>query len=638
MLLSARMTVDHAFSRTLLALGLVSSLTLLASCTQEVQRRDWSTYTGPGAEHFQKAEVDPLDFTDPIEPFNRVSNGFNNAFVGAIKPVAHGYRVIVPKPLRDAVTRFGRNLLYPRRVLANLLQKHYEQAGNETKRFLLNSTVGVLGLFDVAKTRWGIEPSEEDFGQVLAWAGWQNSRYVCLPLYGPSTGRDTVGLVPDTVTDPASYYFPTRPILSFNEAAEYVDSFVRFARTTYDTYALLRLYWLLNRNRSITNYKFDEESGPAVQTLQALFLTYREPTFPEKLHRRRVHLGATGKELPYTYLLQPGGAAPIVFILPGMGAHRESTQALAIAELVYRNGYSFAIISSAFNWEFMRNASTAAVPGHGPADAHDSHIALDAVAGDLELRYPGRLGSRALLGYSMGAFHAFYIAAEEQDRDSALIKFDRFVTLDAPVRLAHGAKQLDAFFNTPLLFPDEERAGRMRAILSKGLQLGRGQFQPDRPIPFTETEARFLVGLSFRLTLQSVIYDSQERQDMGVLLTERHVLSRGAAYEEIFDYSMMEYAYAFVIPYYLERNPEIGGPEEVFALNDLRSIEGALRRSGKIRHVANHDDFLISEDDIRWLTQTLGEANTTFLPRGGHLGNLFKPEVQQQVLRALEIP
>ncbi len=622
--------------RAALAFQWVSGLLLIVSCAPQVRKRDWSVYDGPGAEHFHQEEIDALDFVDPIEPLNRTLTNFNDAvLLGVVEPISRGYRVIVPEPVRQAVTRFGKNLLYPRRVLANLFQGKFRKAGQETKRFLINTTVGGLGFFDVAASKYGIQTSEEDFGQVLAFAGWRPSRYLCLPFYGPSTGRDAVGLVPDNLTDPAFYFFPARLVMSFNEATDYVESHKRFTRTTYDSYALMRIYWLLNRDRYITNYEYEAATGPAVQTLQALFLTYHDETFPERIRTGRVPLAATGRDLPYSFVLQPRAAAPVVFILPGLGAHRESPHALALAEMVYREGFSVAIISSAFNWEFMERASTTAVPGHAPIDAHDVHAALDAVSHDLDRRYPDRIGSRLLLGYSMGAFHAFYIAVQEQQPESELIKFDRYVTLDSPIRLLRGAQQLDAYYNAPLAFPAVERPGRIKNILAKALELGRGELDPSAELPFTEVEAKFLIGLSFRMVLQSIIYETQKRHDFGVLRTKRTPFRRSAAYEEIFDYSFMEYMYAFVLPYYTKRDLSITSDRRLIELNDLRFFEDALRRSQKIRHVANADDFLLEPEDIDWLTETLGGKNVRFLPRGGHLGGLYKPEVQHEVLRAL---
>ncbi len=234
------------------------------------------------------------------------------------------------------------------------------------------------------------------------------------------------------------------------------------------------------------------------------------------------------------------------------------------------------------------------------------------------------------------------------------------MTLDAPVNLLHGMQKLDRFYNAPLAFPPDQREERVHAILHKTLDLaekaltpsgnitdaqdfsrmdvldiGEGDLTPAGPLPFSNLEAEFLIGLAFRLMLQNIIFDSQNLDDLGVLLTERGWFRRTSAYEEISDYSFSEYMYAFVLPYYRDRLRAISTAEEMIALNDLRSIEKQLPRDGRIRHFANANDFLTDDEDIEWLTELLGPSNVRLYERGGHLGGLHKPEVQAEVMRAL---
>ena len=610
---------------------------LCLGCSHTVHRRDWSNYRGPGAEEFQKTEVDArefIDFSDPLERMNRTIGVFNHGVIlGVADPLAKGYRFLIPKPLRESLTRFGTNILYPRHLLANLFQGKLAGAGDETLRFAVNTTVGLLGFFDPA-TNWGIKPSQEDFGQVFATWGWNPSAYLMLPLLGPSTPRDALGLLPDSLTDPASYFFPARPAFTFNELTDSVESYKRFTQSTYDPYAISRIAWLYNRSVSVEDFEYVDEKAAAVESLEAMFLNVKNPDFPSTIHTREVFLPSTGRYLPYNFKLHDK-PAPLVFILPGLGGHRYGGSALALAEMAYRRGFSVAILSNAYNWEFMERASTAAVPGHTPVDARDAHVALDAVHRDLGAQFSDRITERVLMGYSMGAFHAFFIAAAEQSEDNKLVTFDRYVTLDAPVQLRLGMEELDAFYNAPLAFPPQQRATRIKNIIQKTLSLAKGQLEPDTELPLTEIEAQFIIGLTYRLTLAAIIYNSQARRDSGILQTDRSWFRRSPAYEEILDYSWLEYVYGFVIPSYTEHGAAIGSAEQMFKLNDLRSIGDALRASGKIRHFANRNDFLIAKEDIEWITNVLGEKNVQFFPSGGHLGGLHKPEVQDEIMQAL---
>lgn len=608
---------------------------LCAACAVPVQRRDWSHYEGPGAAYFHAEEPDVFDLTDPIEPWNRGAWRLNHALmVGVVQPLAWVYRLIVPSPVRNAVDRAATNLAWPRRLVTNLLQAKFAGAGRETSRFVINTTVGLLGLFDPAKA-WGIRPSPEDFGQTFARWGWQPSNYVVLPFFGPSTFRDTVGAVPDALLDPATYFFPLGPGLQFNGLSDGVVDYLHLARTSYDPYWLAHMLTTVRRDEVIVDYEYDPERGAAVETLQSVFLAVSDPKFPGRGRTREVEIASTGRTLPYTVWMQKD-PAPILYLVPGLGAHRLGGSSLALAEMAWNAGFSVVTISSAMNWEFMERASTAAVPGNAPVDARDVHAALDAIHRDLEERHPHPARARVLMGYSLGAFHTFFIAAANEDPEEPLVDFDRYLTLDAPVRLMHGVEELDAFYDVPLELPAQERARWVSDLLRKVIDLS-GELEPDQELPLTEREAEFLVGLAFRVTLLTVLDSSQRREDLGVLLTERTGWRRASAYEEMLDYSFMEYIYAFVVPWYAQQRDE--DPEAtaraLIAQNDLRSIGPALRSSGRIRHFANANDFLLADGDIEWLTEVLGPENVRFFPSGGHLGGLYKPEVQQAVMDAV---
>src|ERR1043165_8972351 len=114
----------------------------------------------------------PKSVPDPIEPLNRVIWGFNKALMrGVIKPTSRVYRFVVIKPIRTGIGNFGKNLTYPGRLINNLLQGKWIGAGDESLRFVCNTTVGVAGFFDVA-TKRKIPRSEADFGQTFGKWGW----------------------------------------------------------------------------------------------------------------------------------------------------------------------------------------------------------------------------------------------------------------------------------------------------------------------------------------------------------------------------------------------------------------------------------------------------------------------------------
>ena len=142
---------------------------------------------------------------DPWEDFNRKVFAFNDVLDRyALKPVAKGYHTITPAPVETGIGNFFANLGEVRTALNSLLQGKPSNAGLATSRFLINSTVGIGGLLDYA-TLMEITADKEDFGQTLAVWGWEDSRYLVLPFFGPSTLRDTTGMPADIATYPVYY-------------------------------------------------------------------------------------------------------------------------------------------------------------------------------------------------------------------------------------------------------------------------------------------------------------------------------------------------------------------------------------------------------------------------------------------------
>ena len=145
------------------------------------------------------------DNPDPYENINRKIFAFNKDVDNAIlKPIAETYKTVTPEAIDRGVTNFFSNLNDVVVVINDLLQFKFKQAASDTGRFLVNTTVGVLGFADIA-TEFGLEKHYEDFGQTLGHWGVQSGPYIMLPFFGPSSGRDFVGRGVDLLFDPRLY-------------------------------------------------------------------------------------------------------------------------------------------------------------------------------------------------------------------------------------------------------------------------------------------------------------------------------------------------------------------------------------------------------------------------------------------------
>ena len=209
---------------------------------------------------------------DPLSGYNRVMTSFNDGvYTYVLEPTARGYRWVIPDGGRRAVGRFFKNLLFPVRFVNNVLQVKFKHAGEETGRFLINSTIGLFGLFDPANSWFSLEEHQEDFGQTLGSYGVGGGFHIVLPLLGPSNVRDSVSLYPNFLTDPTSSKFAVRKengdhvlygnselapvgakvVEVINDTSLHIGEYENLKKDAVDLYPFLREVYEQNRNRKI---------------------------------------------------------------------------------------------------------------------------------------------------------------------------------------------------------------------------------------------------------------------------------------------------------------------------------------------------------------------------------------------------
>lgn len=233
-----------------LALGLLAA-GALTSAAQAQTSAEASNTTLPVA----GAEAVGATVNDPFVAFNRASYGFSMGLDRWVTgPIAHAYMAMTPHPVRDRVSAAVNNLGEPRTLLNDLAQGHPKRAGATTSRFVINSTVGVLGLFDVA-TNMGLSYHRGDFGQTLGRYGVQPGAFLYIPVLGPLTVREGAGRVVDIVTDPVTLvggnlrttFGATRLGVTLVNTRTNLDPQVRALEDATDPYATVRSAYLQRR-------------------------------------------------------------------------------------------------------------------------------------------------------------------------------------------------------------------------------------------------------------------------------------------------------------------------------------------------------------------------------------------------------
>lgn len=196
---------------------------------------------------------------DPWEGFNEKMFWFNREVLDrfVLKPIATGWDFIFPDPVQRGFHNFFDNLAVVRRVVNNTLQLKLNGAGTELARFTINSTIGVVGFFDVAKDAFGIEQKDEDTGQTFGVWGMGPGPYLVLPLLPPLTVRDGIGYAFDAAMTPYTYFIPWWGTFAgtatntVNERSLNLDRFERVADSTVDLYGAVRNAYLQRRAAAI---------------------------------------------------------------------------------------------------------------------------------------------------------------------------------------------------------------------------------------------------------------------------------------------------------------------------------------------------------------------------------------------------
>jgi len=209
----------------------------------------------------EKLQAGPNDIDeeyDPWEPFNEQTFEFNRKLDRYIlKPVAQGYNAVVPDQVQVMLSNGLDNIAFVPRAVNSVLQGKFEGALREISRFMLNTTLGVGGLFDVGKHA-GIPKSREDFGQTLGFWGMGPGPYLVLPLLEPLTVRDGIGKGVDMFLDPLGYFVPFIPVRlgmkagdTVNDRSLNLDLYQGFEETVIDMYSAVRQGYLQRRENLI---------------------------------------------------------------------------------------------------------------------------------------------------------------------------------------------------------------------------------------------------------------------------------------------------------------------------------------------------------------------------------------------------
>lgn len=652
-----------------------------------------------------------LSGNDPLEGFNRsmfAVTDFGMEYI--VDPLGRVYTSILPRPAIEKFDNLCVNLEFPARAFSCLGRAEFGGTWDEFCRFLINTTVGIAGLFDPAGAWFEIYSTDSDFGQMFAAWGIGPGCTLFLPFLSSLNVRDGVGSIFDMAFDIKTYIPYAGYATALNRmvvAHRAYEKAVSGSADRYKTYhemmllrrqLQLRMYFYHALNAAATARKTEicpdppperaaapkpewvsaewrtipgfQPQDPVLDTMRvAMFqpqndddpwyfrLSVFNRDFTKKCDLREIRFGDEMPSLRYAYWHSKDAEAETVearllagknddrtekllLLLPGIGGSSSGTTQTALAELFHRNGWSVAVLDSTFTWNFYL-ASGGKLPGFLAQDGENLRHAIALVLDDLKgakLFNPFR-SQITLMGYSFGAMHTLKIAELEQH--SNRLGIDHYVAINPPVDLRYAMKQADALAGTGRDWNADKAVATVVEIAGKAMGAIQNRYPPYDPekpeenpfrydVPLTQEEADYLAALYFKISMRELLLTAHREKGLPALSTQYRWGRRTELYREIDRVCFEEYAEKFI-------SPELAPLtlEEIYAQSNLRAFGDSLATNPKVRVMHNVDDFLLSEEDRRFLDRTFGKRLIWF-DCGGHLGNLYVKSVQQTLLELAE--
>ena len=330
-------------------------------------------------------------------------------------------------------------------------------------------------------------------------------------------------------------------------------------------------------------------------------------------------------------------AAPLLFILAGVGSNPYFGVGPYLASLFYRAGSHVVILPSPMNWNFALSASRSGAPGYAPEDARDLYDVMQKTLTTLRDRYDVKPTVIRFLGVSLGALEGAYLSVI--DADEGKIGIANYLLINPPVDLHYALKKIDEWSGLAKKFGPEIS----HELVSKALAIvdSFSGERPDDPVVidrlakkfagFTTEELRYLIAETLQSQLYELVYVTQVIQDQNVLPAPKD--DRRKRLQEAKSFTLVDYHWKIAVPLWRKQlRDSQADPESLLQRSSLTPIMDRLRSNPKVHILHNVDDFLAERKSIEALKKALGDQVTLY-PYGGHLGNLWYPENKKTVLR-----
>ncbi len=570
-------------------------------------------------------------------------HGFNSAMFKtedvimeyAAKPFNRVYSSIVPKPLIHGIDNALDNAEYPVRLCATLFRGECACAWDETKRFVVNSIIGIGGLFDPVMNWFGMFSTEASFSGTFATWGMPKGKSLILPFVLRGNVRDCAGYLLDMGLDPETYvdfFFPTGIWISWTTAfwpnylAMGMDPWDSAVKQSSDPYAAYRrmiaMKSLLDERYAVYNYLNElvanedgtrrppvreplkrpdglkgrwmdiadyEPRTPAVDTLrQRLFLPTRSDDFwwmrasifngdfANDLVERSASIATNLPSAKYGFVPASVPHRRLVFVIPGIGGAFDDDSTLAMAELLHDAGADVVTLDDPFHPRYIASINKGIAPGDFLEDSRRMAAFMRMVVDDLEkdglVDYP----QVSVVGWSMGGIFTAYLS-DLDSRGELGLAVGTMLAVNTPVDFDHAVSVIESYMKPSMSWTREQAIEKFVDVAPRLWVWDDLQF--DTTPDISDEDARFVVAA----TLVAA-----------------------------------------------------ASPEDFSSHGGLRSLDKTLRGNARLKMIHTRDDFLLNEADRDYLDDALA-SRITWFSAGAHCGMFYTPEFKQEVLDRLEL-
>ena len=642
---------------------------------------------------------------DSWEPFNRSMFAvFDWGMEYVVDPFCALYSSVIPKPLIEGIDNFSENVEYPRRLVADLCMGEGALAWDATKRFFINTTVGVGGLFDPAGSWFGIYDDNSSLSDAFACWGIPAGPQLALPFMPRASVRGHVGYVLDYAFDAKTwfdFFVPSGIFIGYswsltpNKGPVWNEAWHSVFRSEDDSYALYmpivaaasdcnlrqtmahvargdsrvadvrqpvrasltRPDGLKGNWREIPGYA---PRGPALDSLRALCFTplgddsfwwerssVFNDDFSKRIDTRSVEI-VSGVEAKYSFIAAPetaDGVERLVVVVPGIGAGRFSPEVVAMGEFLNGTGRAVVLCDSLFHWESMCTVNRGVLPGNLTEDAQRFGFYLKNLLADLREDGLVRSPEVSVIGWSMGGLTALHLAALDE-KGVLPVDVKRFVSINPPpTSFERGLKPFAKVMEASRSWTREkawESFGSVVGALYGWVTQRHPRYDPKDPPKdeegeawcyspnLTEEQANYLLGLTLRRCLLSLVSERHRREPFPWIRSELTWFHREAFYDEVGEMRLDDYLCKYLASCY--PNLTI---DELRAATEVRSQADVLSRCKKLSLIHTWNDPLLIDEDRRYLDGLFGSRITWFAD-GAHCGYFYTKPFQDELLRQLE--